>query len=93
VGEDTATLPRGWQKRLVTIENENTRGVQGLCLEVHDLAVSKYIAGREKDLGFTRELARQGYTHKATLLERLATVKATAPLTRLVQGRIGRDFT
>jgi hypothetical protein len=92
VGEDTATLPRGWQKRLVTIENENTRGVQGLCLEVHDLALSKYIAGREKDLDFTRELARQGYTQKATLLERLATVKATASLTRLVQGRIGRDF-
>ena len=52
----------------------------------------KYIAGREKDLDFTRELARQGYTQKATLLARLATVKATASLTRLVQGRIGRDF-
>lgn len=50
------------------------------------------IDGREKDLDFTRELARQGYTHKDTLLERLATVKATASLTRLVQGRIGRDF-
>lgn len=66
--------------------------MQGLCLEVHDLALSKYIAGREKDLDFTRELARQGYTHKATLLERLGTVKIAAPLTRLVQGRIGRDF-
>ena len=92
VGEDTATLPRGWKKRLVTIKNENTGGVQGLCLEVHDLALSKYIAGREKDLDFTRELAHQGYTQKATLLERLATVKTAAPLTRLVQGRIGRDF-
>ncbi len=47
VGEDTATLPRGWQKRLVTIKNENTGGVHGLCLEVHDLALSKYIAGRD----------------------------------------------
>ena len=93
VGEDTATLPRGWQKRLVTIRNDNTGGVQGLCLEVHDLALSKYIAGREKDLDFTRELARQGYTHQATLLQRLGTVKTAAPLTRLVQGRIGRDFT
>jgi len=92
VGENTATLPRAWQKRLVAIKNENTGGVQGLCLEVHDLALSKYIAGREKDLAFTRELARQGYTHQATLLERLGTMKTAAALARLVQGRIGRDF-
>ena len=92
VGEDTATLPRGWQKRLVAIKNENTGGVQGLCLEVDDLALSKYIAGREKDLAFTRELSRQGYTHQATLLERLGTMKTAAALARLVQGRIGRDF-
>ena len=92
VGEETATLPRGWQKRLVTIKNENTGGVQGLCLEVHDLALSKYIAGREKDLAFTRELARRGYTHKPTLLDRLGATKTAAPLTLLVQGRIRRDF-
>lgn len=92
VAEDTATLPLGWQKRLVTIENENTGGVQGLCLEVHDLALSKYIAGRDKDLDFTRELARQGYTNKATLLERLVTVRAAAAMIRLAKGRMARDF-
>ncbi|HMG59016.1 MAG TPA: DUF6036 family nucleotidyltransferase, partial [Burkholderiales bacterium] len=57
VAPDTATLPRGWQRRLVRIENSNTDGYAGLCLEVHDLALSKYVAGREKDLEFTRELA------------------------------------
>jgi len=39
VASDTATLPRGWQRRLVRVENANTDGYAGLCLEVHDLAI------------------------------------------------------
>lgn len=30
-----------------------------MCLEVHDLATSKYVAGREKDRELTRELSKQ----------------------------------
>ena len=71
VGERTAVLPKGWRQRLVRIENANTRGVAGLCLEVHDLAVAKHVAGREKDLEFTRELARHRMTESKTLLARL----------------------
>ena len=92
VGPDTATLPRGWQGRLVRVENANTGGHAGLCLEVHDLALSKYAAGREKDLEFTRELARQRMTGKKTLLKRLAATKLDATLVRAVRGRIERDF-
>lgn len=91
VGPDTATLPRGWQRRLVRVENVNTGGHVGLCLEVHDLAISKYVAGREKDLEFTRGLARHGMTEKKTLLARLAATKLHAALARAVRGRIGRD--
>jgi hypothetical protein len=93
VGPDTATLPNGWQRRLVRVENANTGGHAGLCLEVHDLAISKYVAGREKDLEFTRELARHGMTVKKTLLDRLARTKLEPPLARIVRGRIGRDHT
>jgi len=92
VAPDTATLPRGWQRRLVRIENSNTDGYAGLCLEVHDLAISKYVAGREKDLEFTRELARQEMTEKKVLLNRLAATKLDAVLARAVRGRIERDF-
>ncbi len=92
VAPDTATLPRGWQRRLVRVENANTDGHAGLCLEVHDLAISKYAAGREKDLGFTRELARHGMTDKKTLLKRLAGTRLEAALARSVRGRIERDF-
>jgi hypothetical protein len=92
VGPDTAILPKGWQRRLVRIENPNTNGVAGLCLEVHDLAISKYVAGREKDREFTRELARHEMTDKETLLARLAVTKLDPAVSRLVKGRIERDF-
>ena len=91
VAPDTATLPRGWQRRLVRVENANTGGIAGLCLEVHDLAISKYVAGREKDLEFTRELARHRMTDKKTLLARLAATKLEAALAKAVRGRIERD--
>src|SRR4051812_16118650 len=66
VDDRTATLPRGWRERLVKISNPNTVGITGLCLEVHDLAISKYVAGREKDREFTRELARQEMVRRET---------------------------
>ena len=92
VGPDTATLPAGWQRRLVRIENENTGGFAGLCLEVHDLAISKYVAAREKDREFTRELARHGMTDRQTLLKQLAATKLDPAFARIVKGRIVRDF-
>lgn len=92
VGPETATLPRGWEGRLVSVNNANTNGIEGLCLEVHDLAISKYVAGREKDLEYTRALAKHGMTRKHTLLDRLAKTKLQAPVRRAVESRIARDF-
>ncbi len=92
VSERTAVLPDGWRTRLVRIENANTRGIVGWCLDVHDLAVSKYVAGRPKDIEFNRELARHRITRKATLLSRLAETRLPPALGTLVKGRIERDF-
>ena len=50
VDETTAVLPEGWESRLVSVNTAATQGAHGWCLEVHDLAIAKYIAGREKDL-------------------------------------------
>lgn len=52
VGRETAVLPEGWEDRLIPLRNENTRGCTGWCLDPHDLAVSKLVAGRRKDLEF-----------------------------------------
>lgn len=91
VGEQTATLPTGWRDRLIRVSNANTRGITGLCLEVHDLAISKYVAGREKDLEFTRELARHGMVHTETLLTRLASTDVSPELRKRVDARIRKD--
>lgn len=92
VSESTATLPAGWRARLVRVENENTAGIAGLCLEAHDLAISKYVAGREKDLAFTAALARHGLTGKKRLLQRLARTALASALRKLTHARIERDF-
>ena len=72
VGPETAVLPSGWKDRVVVVKNENTNGIAGLCLEVHDLAISKFVAGRNKDLEFNQELIRNEMIRKDTLLTRLA---------------------
>ncbi len=72
VGEHTAVLPEDWRSRLVAVNNENTKGVTGFCLEVHDLAISKILAQRPKDIEFVQELVRNEMIQKRTMLRRLA---------------------
>lgn len=72
IREEAARLPKGWRERLITIENENTNGVRGLCLEVHDLAVAKLVASREKDIGFLSHLAHHRMISENLLTERVA---------------------
>jgi hypothetical protein len=88
----TAILPEGWEDRLVTVCNPNTRGAKGLCLEVHDLAVSKYVAGREKDRVFLSAAIRHELIDQNILLERLAKTSLDDPRRELAEARIGRDF-
>jgi hypothetical protein len=49
---ESCPLPAGWKERLVRFQNDNTRGITALCLHPLDLACSKLVAGREKDVGF-----------------------------------------
>lgn len=70
VAEDTAILPAGWKDRLITVRNANTGNGCGLCLEVHDLAVAKLAAGREKDISFVAELLRHQLANPALIESR-----------------------
>jgi hypothetical protein len=92
VGEDTATLPRGWRERLVEVRGPGTRGATGLCLEVHDLVLSKYAAGRPKDIAFVQEVSRRGLADVAILRRRLAELPVEASLRKMIEAKIGRDF-
>lgn len=51
VAPTTATLPEGWQGRLVKVEKEDVRL---WCLEPNDAAVSKYSRGEPRDLRWIR---------------------------------------
>jgi hypothetical protein len=74
VVESTAILPAGWRKRLVRYERPGTAGVVAWCLEVHDLWISKAIAGRPKDLEFCAALVRRGLVEPDVLRVRLGRV-------------------
>lgn len=92
VSADTATLPKGWKGRLVQLPPGDTEGVRALCLDPHDLAISKYAAFREKDLVFTRELARRALISKDQLLTLLAQTKLSDELRERIRARIDADF-
>jgi len=68
VGPNTATLPDGWETRLIHFSNENTHNAVASCLDPLDLAYSKLAAGREKDLEFVGELCRYHLIKPSALL-------------------------
>lgn len=91
-GVDISTpslAPHGWRTRTIPIR---TGGYTGLCMEIHDLALSKYGIGREKDMEFTHVLAKSGYLVKQTLLGRLQEVEASEVILELMRTRIHSDF-
>ena len=88
VEDGTATLPAGWKGRLVNLRPGDTEGVQGLCLDPHDLAIAKYVARREKDIAFNRALAQRDLVNRERLLELLEKTRVA----KVVRERIRRDI-
>jgi hypothetical protein len=78
-------LPERWTNRLVAVENPNTNGFRGLCLDPADLAVSKLAAGRSKDLDYVRVLLRERLVPVRDLLERTG---ATPCLDSFLQAKL-----
>lgn len=90
VGEDTATLPDGWRDRLIPVSGPGTGGATGLCLEPHDLAVSKLVAGRDKDTAYVGAMLRHGLVGVELLRERLRDTAITDDLRAQCQARLDR---
>lgn len=68
VAPETASLPPDWMSRAVlTYIGEIT----AICPELHDLAVSKCAAGREKDAQYIEVLLRHRIVNPQTLVERV----------------------
>lgn len=74
LGLATVILPTDWQERLQTLKDETDETV-AFVVEIHDIAVSKLIAGREKDFLFLKELFIQEIIKIDIFLERVLLVK------------------
>jgi len=92
VGPETAVLPDGWQSRLIRVESPRTRGAVGLCLEIHDLVISKYAAEREKDLDFVQTAIAHGLVEEEALKDRLENTPIDDSRRRRIASFISRDF-
>jgi hypothetical protein len=92
VDETTAILPKGWKGRLVNLPPGETEGVSGLCLDPHDLAIAKYVAGREKDIAFNREIVARGIVAQERLLDLLEKTAIDDEIRDRVRATIVKDF-
>ncbi len=86
MGPTTARLPEGCEERLVPVRTPATAGVTGWCLELHDLIVSKLVAGRPKDLDFVRVAA--SLADWDTLAARLADTPVEQEIRTLAESRL-----
>lgn len=68
VGPDTAVMPDDWRtrERLYYVGD-----VTVICPEIHDLAVSKCVAGRDKDADFVCALFKHQMIELPIMLERI----------------------
>lgn len=75
VGPETAKAPSGWEERLVKREIRprpaSKRPIIAWCLEVHDLVLSKCVAGRERDWEYAAAALEAELVQLETLLERV----------------------
>jgi len=74
VGPETAILPSEWLSRVHRVQNENTNGRVGYCLDLVDLFLSKAAAGRDKDREFCMALLEYRYVKLAEALALLPTM-------------------
>jgi hypothetical protein len=61
------------------------------CLEIHDLLISKYVAGREKDDRFVRGALRHKLADPTTLIARLDATAIAPEHQRAIRERIAYD--
>jgi hypothetical protein len=93
VGPTTATLPSGWEARLVVVSNDNTRGAVGHCLEIHDLLAAKYVASRDKDKRFCRDAIARGMVDPTVMFERINGLPVDIERRSGLCRDVARDFT
>jgi hypothetical protein len=90
-GVDFSTVryaPAGWRDRTIRFESRATGGAVGLCMEAHDLVITKLFAGRDKGLEFVRSLVQERQVDIDILGERLEMVDAPGAVTQAARDRL-----
>lgn len=78
---ESVKLPDGWEQRTVSVSDPiSTQGKTGLCIEAHDLAVSKLAAFREKDKEFVRLLLIEKMIDANILRQRVSALEVKEQL-------------
>lgn len=90
VGPETAMLPQDWMQRVHRVQNGNTNGRVGYCLDVVDLFLAKAAAGRDKDREFCMALFRYGYVLPAQVLVLLPSMPLDEQRRRALRATIRR---
>jgi hypothetical protein len=77
---------------MIPIRNENTGWITGLCVEIHDLVISKYVAYRERDLEFNALVVISGMVNQDVPLKRMAELNVDQQIKDRVRRKILADF-
>lgn len=86
----TATLPEGWRERLLPFAHGDVGDSQAMCLEPHDLVLSKLVANREKDIQFAAAVIRARLVDVDRLQELCAVLPVPEGVRRRVRAAVGR---
>lgn len=72
VGPETAKCPEGWEDRLIPLTfTDRGKTITAECLEPNDLALSKCVAGRERDWEFVQCAAEEGLVELEVMQSRI----------------------
>ena len=83
VSPETAVMPADWMSRARLHYFDD---LTVICPELHDLCVSKCVAGRDKDAEFVSILLHDHHVQLSILLERIAKLDATKhPIPHITQ--------
>ncbi len=92
VSPKIAILPAEWEQRVIRISNPNTGGATGLCIDAHDLVLSKYAAAREQDREFNQAMIRHGIVSRRKLTALLRTMPVDDEMKGFIAARIKADY-
>ncbi len=91
VGPETSRLPSDWEKRAVSMTGSvSDRQITVIAPEINDLAASKLLAGREKDLEWLLDGVANGLVDLGKVKTLIGKTNASAPEAVLAKERIRR---